>query len=103
MSTVGRSEMSFGKGRFVNPLSDYQSQRTLPWETLDDSRQMELKYRMQQRTDPTNADENIETMYLEYGNPDQFGPASPLVQEKQMSPPVYYKQPVWRYGVDRQE
>jgi hypothetical protein len=100
---VGRSEMSFGAGRFVNPLSDYQSQRVLPWTVSEDSRDLELKYRKQQRTDPTNADENLDDMIHEYGNPDMFGPASPLVQEGIMNPPVSYKQPVLRYGVDRQE
>lgn len=103
MTHPGRSEMSFGKGEFAHPLSDYQSQRTLPWSVSEDSRDLLFKYALEKRTDPTNSDEVVEDMIYEYGNPDQFGPAPLLVQESQISPPAVYKQPVYRFGVDRQK
>lgn len=103
MSHPGRSEMSYGKGEFSNPLSNYQEQRTLPWTEEADSRDLLFQYALQKRTDPTNSDEVVEDMVHEYGNPDMFGPAPLLVQESPMRPPVLYKKPVLRYGVDRQK
>ena len=99
----GRSQMSYGRGQMAHPLSDYQSQRELPWRVGEDKRDVQNRLRAERRSDPTNGTENVPwDMYFAQGNPDQFGPGLPLCREKQQSPPVAYKQPILRYGVDRQ-
>lgn len=110
----GRTEFSHGKGRFAHPDSDYQSQRTeLQWEVADRNQGSKrggyttaMRMQAELRSDPTNSQEiagnNAEPMLYEYGNPDMFGPGPKLVQESVRKAPSSYKQPVLRYGVDRQ-
>ena len=102
-ATPGRSQFSSGKGRFTEPRSDFQSQRSLPWPVGEDKHDVELEYRAQQRTDPTNNMEAIlpDMLYVE-GNPDQFGPGPALVQEAPNRPSGPLPQPRYRYGVNRQ-
>lgn len=99
---VGRTEMSFGAGRFAEPKSDFQSQRNLPWAQGEDKRDNMLRQQSEARTDPTNSAERIEDMPYVLGNPDMYGPDQPLIQEKVVRPSRLKKQPVLRYGVDRQ-
>lgn len=110
----GRTEFSHGKGRFAHPDSDYQTQRPeLPWEVADRNQGSKrggyttaMRMQAELRSDPTNALElagaDAEPMLYEYGNPDMFGPGPKLVQESARRPSGSYKQPVVRYGVDRQ-
>lgn len=97
----GRSEMSHGKGRYVDPRSDYQSQRKLPFPVETDKRAASLQREAELRLDPTNPLELVNDMYYVNGNAD-FYPGEPLVQEPVQVAPSVYKQPIWRYGVDRQ-
>src|ERR1700759_668862 len=77
------SEYSFGGGRFKDPRSDFQTPRgILPFPEGDDENDVLLQYRMQQRLDATNPQENLypDMMFAE-GNPDAFGPGPALVTE----------------------
>lgn len=97
-----RSEMGHGRGLSVNPLSDAQTIRKLPWATQSDKHDGSAAYRAQLRTDPTNGAENLADMPYVNGNPDMFGPSIPLVREAAYNPPAVYPQPILRYGVDRE-
>lgn len=97
-----RSEMGHGRGLSVNPLSDAQTIRKLPWATESDKHDGSAAYRAQLRTDPTNGAENLDDMPYVNGNPDMFGPSLPLVREAAYNPPALYPQPILRYGVDRE-
>jgi hypothetical protein len=100
----GRSQMSHGKGMMAHPDSDAQSVRNLPWQTESDKHDATNRIRAELRSDPTNSAEVIiPDLYYAKGNPDIFGPAPAMVQEAAYTPPPTYKQPVLRYGVDRQE
>ena len=99
----GRSEFSHGDGEYPHPQSDYQSQRSLVFETVADSHDMNRDYRAQKRLDATNPQESVEDMYYALGNPDAFGPGPKLVKEKKRIPGGNYKAPQYRYGVNRQE
>ena len=99
----GRSEMSHGDGAYAHPESDYQTPRILQWGLGEDARDMNRMYRQQKRLDATNPEENIEDMLDVAGNPDAFGPGPKLVKEKKRVPGQIYEQPVYRYGVNRQE
>lgn len=110
----GRTEFSHGKGRFAHPDSDYQSQRTELMFAIADRNQgskrggytTAMRLAAELRSDPTNSQEiegnNAEPMLYEYGNPDMFGPGPKLVQDQVRRAPATYKQPTYRYGVDRQ-
>lgn len=98
----GRSQFSHGKGRVTEPRSDYQSQRALVFPQGDDKRDAVNRMQAEKRLDATNPLEVTDDMYYELGNPDAFGPGPQLVQERVEAPPAVYKQPIWRYGVDRE-
>jgi hypothetical protein len=99
----GRSEMSFGKGRFPDPRSDYQSQRNLVFPQGEDKRDVNLRRQKELALDATNPVEVFDDMAYVAGNPDTGYVRPPLVQEKPVFPPAVYKAPVWRYGVERGE
>src|SRR5574337_1688364 len=98
----GRSEFSHGKGRFVDPRSDYQSQRNLIFPQGEDKRDVQLHRQSELSLDATNPLENVSDMPYNNGNADVY-PRPPLIQEKPQYPPAVYPQPIYRYGVDRQE
>jgi hypothetical protein len=98
------SEYSFGSGRFKDPRSDFQSQRSdLPFPQGEDENDLLMEYRAQQRLDATNPQENVlpNMLYVE-GNPDAFGPGPALVTEPPNLPKGTHAQPFYRYGVNRQ-
>lgn len=99
----GRSEMSHGDGAYPHPESDYQSQRALVFGQGEDARDANRDYRAQKRLDATNPLESVDDMLYVLGNPDGFGPGPKLVKEKKRVPTSVYKQPQYRYGVNRQE
>lgn len=99
----GRSEMSHGDGAYPHPESDYQSQRSLVFDQQPDKHDANRDYRMQKRLDATNPEEVLEDMLYVLGNPDAFGPGPKLVKEKKRVPGSNYKQPEYKYGVNRQE
>lgn len=99
----GRSEMSHGDGAYAHPESDYQSQRSLVFEQVEDKHDLNRTYRAQKRLDATNSEESVEDMLYVAGNPDAFGPGPKLVKEKKRVPTGTYTQPTYRYGVNRQE
>lgn len=99
----GKSEFNWGKGRFPNPLSDYQSQRNLAAPQIEDKMSDVRRFQADLRTDPTDPtsggyDDNI---FLQ-GNPDTFGPGPAMVKEPVERPATQHPQPVFRTGVDRQ-
>ena len=103
------SEFGGGKSRHVHPDSDYQSQRTLPWEVAERSGGSKrggytgaMQLAAQNRTDVTRSDEVIEDMLYVNGNPDMFGPDTPIVQEPIRRAPSKYKQPIIKTSVARQ-
>lgn len=99
----GRSEFSHGDGAYPHPESDYQSQRSLVFEQVEDKHDMNRDYRAQKRLDATNPEEVLEDMLYVLGNPDAFGPGPKLVKESKRVPSGNYIQPKYRYGVNRQE
>lgn len=99
----GRSEFSHGDGQYPHPDSDYQSQRSLVFGSAEDKHDMNRDYRAQKRLDATNSQELVEDMLYVLGNPDAFGPGPKLVKEKKRLPGGNYKQPTYRYGVNRQD
>lgn len=101
--TPGRSEMGHGKGAYPHPESDCQSQRSLVFGQAEDKHDANRDYRAQKRLDATNPEEPVEDMLYVLGNPDSFGPGPKLVQEQKRVPTATYKQPTYRYGVNRQE
>lgn len=109
-ATPGPTEQSHGRSRAPHPDSDYQSQRTeLPWEVADRAQgakrggvTAQMYQEASKRLDATNNGERVEDMLYVNGNPDAFGPDEPIVKEKKRVAPRNYKQPVLRYGVDRQ-
>jgi hypothetical protein len=103
-STPGRTQLSFGRSRYANPRSDFQSgPQTLPWEVAEDHKDHVRDYHASLRSDPTNSEENLGLMLYVNGNPDLYGPDQPIVQEKAVKPAGRYKQPVPRTGVTRQQ
>lgn len=95
--------MSHGKGRMTEPKSDFQSNRSFPWQPGEDKRDLVNEYAAQKRIDPTNTTEIIipDSYYVE-GNPDTFGPNPALVQEAPNRPQQAIPLPVYRTGVYRQ-
>lgn len=105
-----RTGFDHGKSRAPHPDSDYQSQRNLPWETADRNGGAKrggftgsMQLQAQMRTDATRTDEIIEDMLYVKGNPDTGRPDEPIVQDRVRRPAPVYRQPVIRYGVDRQD
>lgn len=99
----GRSEMSHGDGAYPHPDSDYQSQRNLVFGQIEDKHDSVRDQRADKRLDATNPEELQEDMLYVLGNPDAFGPGPKLVKETKRQPSGNYKQPQYRYGVNRQE
>lgn len=99
----GKSEMSHGDGAYAHPDSDFQTARGLVFGVGEDKRDANRDYRAQKRLDATNPEEAVEDMLHVLGNPDSFGPGPKLVKESKNIPTGNYKQPTYRYGVNRQE
>lgn len=99
----GRSEMGHGDGAYPHPESDYQSQRSLVFNQIEDKHDANRQYRQQKRLDATNPEELVDDMLYVLGNPDSFGPGPKLVTEAKRVPAGTYTQPTYRYGVNRQE
>jgi hypothetical protein len=100
----GRSEMSHGKGKEIEPLSDFQSTRSsLPGPIGEHRRDALRDIQANNRSDPTNAAEVlIPDGYYINGNPDMFGPDNPLVQETAHRPVGQIPFPIYRTGVYRE-
>ena len=99
----GRSEMAFGKGRFVDPRSDVQSSRHLVFPVEPDRHALAYQRQAEFRLDATNPLEIVAHMPYNYGNPDSFGPGPQMVQEQPYIPPSIYPIPIYTYGVNRQQ
>ena len=106
----GRTEFSHGTSRAPHPDSDFQSQRNLPWQISDRNQgskrggfTAQMRREAEFRSDPTRADEDIESLLYVRGNPDMYGPDQLIVQEKPHRASGRYKQPQYRTSVDRQE
>jgi hypothetical protein len=99
----GKSQFSFGRSRYAHPDSDFQSQRSLPWEVGEDEADQVRDYHASLRSDPTNSMEDLSKMLYVKGNPDIYGPDQPIVQENPVRPAGRYPQPIYRTGVDRQD
>lgn len=99
----GRSEFGYGSGLAKEPRSDFQSQRDLVFPQIEDEDDLVTEYRASLRVDATVPDDIIipDMLYVE-GNPDTFGPAPALVQEKPHYPVGAHPQPKLRYGTTRQ-
>lgn len=95
--------MSHGDGAYPHPDSDYQSQRSLVFNQVEDKHDLNRSYRQQKRLDATNPQENVDDMLYVAGNPDAFGPGPALVKESKRVPTGVYVQPTYKYGVNRQE
>ena len=78
----GRTEMSFGTSRFSDARSDYQTGRNLPWQVGEDKRDVQREIQALNRSDPTNAVEDLVRMPYVNGNPDMYGPDEPMVKER---------------------
>lgn len=82
-------EYSFGKGQFVNPMSDFQTPRqgdlAIPKNELT-NRKLYQDMVASKRLSPTVTDEAIEDMYFREGDADFFGPGPKLVREEAKRP-----------------